>query len=147
MAREVTVERKNQGLETLTVWQKAVDYAVDVCQNVIPHFPPDEKWALASQLRRSVQSIPANIAEGYGRYNFQETIHFCYIARGSMAETKTHLVIAYRMGYIDESIYRKYLEQLIELGKMTHGYITHLREQKALRTIKESPDFEEIYDI
>jgi hypothetical protein len=41
MAREVAVERKNQGLETLTVWQKAVDYAVDVCQNVIPYFPPE----------------------------------------------------------------------------------------------------------
>ena len=64
-----------------------------------------------------------------------------------MAETKTHLVIAYRMGYIDESIYRKYLEQLIELGKMTHGYITHLREQKAPKMIKETPDSDEIYDI
>ena len=141
------VERKNQGLETLAVWQKAVDYAVDVCQNVIPHFPPEEKWALASQLRRSVQSIPANVAEGYGRYNFQETIHFCYIARGSMAETKTHLVIAYRMGYIDESIYQKYLEQLIELGKMTHGYITHLRNQKANGSIREKTSVEETYEL
>jgi four helix bundle protein len=147
MEREVAVEMKNQGLETLAVWQKAVDYAVDVCQNVIPLFPPEEKWSLASQLRRSVQSIPANVAEGYGRYNFQETIHYCYIARGSMAETKTHLVIAYRMGYIDESTYRKYLEQLIELGKMTHGYITHLREQKEHKMMKETPDSDEIYDI
>ena len=141
------VERKNQGLETLAMWQKAVDYAVDVCQNVIPHFPPEEKWALASQLRRSVQSIPANVAEGYGRYNFQETIYFCYIARGSMAETKTHLVIAYRMGYIDESIYQKYLEQLIELGKMTHGYITHLRNQKANGSIREKTSVEETYEL
>ena len=147
MESEVVVERKNQGLETLAVWQKAVDYAVDVCQNVIPHFPPEEKWALASQLRRSVQSIPANVAEGYGRYNFQETIHFCYIARGSMAETKTHLVIAYRMGYIDESIYQKYLEQLIELGKMTHGYITHLRNQKANGSIREKTSVEETYEL
>lgn len=147
MEREVPVERNNQGLETLVVWQKAVDYAVDVCQNVIPNFPSEEKWALASQLRRSVQSIPANVAEGYGRYNFQESIHFYYIARGSMAETKTHLVIAYRMGYIDESIYRKYLEQLIELGKMLHGYINHLRGQKAPKVMKETQDSDEIYGI
>jgi four helix bundle protein len=55
-----------------------------------------------------------------------------------MAETKTHLVIAFRLGYIDESIYRKYIEQLIELGKMTHGYITHLREQKEIKKIRET---------
>ena len=67
---------KEKGLENLLIWKKTVDYAVDVCQNLIPLFPDEEKWALASQLRRSVQSIPANIAEGYGRFNFQETIHF-----------------------------------------------------------------------
>ena len=147
MKREIRMAEESKGLESLVIWRKAVDYAVDVCQNVIPHFPPEEKWALASQLRRSVQSIPANVAEGYGRYNFQETIHFCYIARGSMAETKTHLVFAYRMGYIQEAIYRKYLEQLIELSKMTHGYITHLREQKVPKMIKETPDSDEFYDI
>ena len=141
------MQTKSFGLESLEIWRRAVDYAVDVCKNVIPLFPSDEKWALASQLRRSVQSIPANIAEGYGRYNFQETIHFCYIARGSMAETKTHLVFAHRMDYIDEKIYRKYHDQLVELGKMTHGYITHLREQKTLNTIKETPDPDEFYEI
>ena len=141
------MQRNNVGLESLEIWRKAVDYAVDVCKNVIPYFPSEEKWALASQLRKSVQSIPANIAEGYGRFNFQETIHFCYIARGSMAETKTHLVIAHRMDYIDESTYLKYLDQLAELGKMTHGYIKHLQEQKALKKVKETPGSDEVYDI
>ena len=138
-------ERK--GLESLEIWRKAVDYAVDTCQNLIPLFPPEEKWALASQLRRSVQSIPANIAEGYGRYNFQETIHFCYIARGSMAETKTHLEFAYRMGYIQEAIYRKYLDQLVDLGKMIHGYIAHLRKQKAIHAVREISETDETYEI
>ena len=141
------MQTKSVGLESLEIWQRAVDYAVDVCKNVIPLFPSEEKWALASQLRKSVQSIPANIAEGYGRYNFQETIHFCYIARGSMAETKTHLVIAHRLDYIDVTICRKYLDQLVELGKMTNGYITHLRGQKALNAIKETPGLDEIYEI
>ena len=138
---------KNQGLESLEIWRKAVDFAVDICQNVIPLFPQEEKWALASQLRRAVQSIPANIAEGYGRYNFQESIHFCYIARGSMAETKTYLVLAFRLGYIQESTYNKYLNQLNELGMMTHGYITHLRKEKARNVLKESVDAEVAYDI
>lgn len=138
---------RNQGLESLEIWRKAVDYAVDICQNVIPLFPQEEKWALASQLRRAVQSIPANIAEGYGRYNFQETIHFCYIARGSMAETKTYLILAFRLGYIQESTYNKYLNQLNELGMMTHGYITRLRKEKARNVLKESADAEVAYDI
>ena len=138
---------KNQGLEILEIWQRAVDYAVEICQNVIPLLPQEEKWALASQLRRSVQSIPANIAEGYGRYQFQERIHFYYIARGSMAETKTHLVLAFRLGYLHKEIYQRSLDELTDLGKMTNGYIAHLRKQKAINAIKETPEFDETYEI
>ena len=134
-----------QGLETLAIWQKAMDYAVDVCQNIVPLLPQEEKWALSSQLRRAVQSIPANIAEGYVRYNYQETIHFCYIARGSMAETKTHLVLIQRLGYADSDTVQRYLDQLTELGKMLHGYISHLRKQKML--VKEQPEPEDAYQV
>jgi len=93
---------EKQGLESLKIWQKSVDFAVDVCRSVLTLFPLEEKWALTSQLRRAVYSISANIAEGYGRFNYQETIHFCYIARGSLAETKSFLVLANRLGYLDE---------------------------------------------
>jgi four helix bundle protein len=129
--------RDNQGLESLVVWQKSVDFAVDVCQEIVPMLPPEEKWALSSQLRRAVQSISANIAEGYGRYNHQETIHYCYIARGSMAENKTHLVLAHRLGYVEDKIHQDYQNRLIELGKMLHGFIKHLRNQKNRNQIKE----------
>ena len=137
----------NQGLETLEIWHKAVDYAVDVCQNVLPFLPKEEKWALNSQLRRAVQSISANIAEGYGRYHFQETIQFCYFARGSMAETKTHLVLASRLGYIDDETHLAYQSRLTELGKMLHGYISHLRNQKNVNSIKEKPELEDTYEV
>jgi len=139
--------KDNQGLESLNVWQKSVDFAVDVCQNMLPLFPPEEKWALSSQLRRAVYSIFANIAEGYGRFNYQETIHFCYIARGSMAETKTFLVLSERLGYIDETLHQTYQSRLIELGKMLHGYINHLRKQKAQTMIKEYPDMDNSFEI
>jgi four helix bundle protein len=141
------MDKEKQGLESLEIWQRAIEYAVNVCQNVIPLFPTEEKWALSSQLRRSVQSIPANIAEGYGRYHYQETIHFFYIARGSMAETKTYLVLAYRLGYLHEINYQNYLDELIELGKMTHGYIAHLRNQKANSSIREKTSAEETYEL
>ena len=139
--------KRKQGLETLEIWQRSMDFAVDVCQHILPLFPPEEKWALNSQLRRAAQSIPANIAEGYGRYNFQETIHFCYIARGSMAETKSHLVLAHRLGYINDSIHNDYQSRLIELGKMLHGFIGHLRKQKNLNSVKEFPNINEFYEV
>jgi four helix bundle protein len=139
------VSQGNRGLETLAVWQKSLDYAVDVCRDVVSQFPSEEKWALASQLRRSVQSIPANIAEGYGRFSYQETIRFCYIARGSMSETKTQLILAHRLGYIGDEAFQCYLSRLTELVKMLHGYISHLRNQKS--QIKEQPNPENIYDI
>ena len=135
-----------QGLETLQVWQKSLDFAVDVCQNVLPLLPSEEKYVLNSQLRRAVYSISANIAEGCGRFNFQESIHFCYIARGSMAETKTFLVLAERLGYIDEELHQTYQTHLMELGKMVHGYIAHLRKQKNQMSIKENTKQDTLYD-
>jgi len=138
---------EKQGLESLIVWQKSLDFAVDVCQNVLPLFPPKEKWALSSQLRRAVYSISANIAEGYGRFNYQETIHFCYIARGSMAETKSFLVLANRLGYMDDELKLTTQSQLTELGKMLHGYIAHLRRLKNQNKIKELPNQEDTYEI
>ena len=51
--------KRKQGLETLEIWQRSMDFAVDVCQHILPFFPPEEKWALNSQLRRAAQSIPA----------------------------------------------------------------------------------------
>ncbi|MDF1520520.1 MAG: four helix bundle protein [Brevefilum sp.] len=138
---------KNQGLETLEIWRRSIDFAVDVCQTIVPLLPPEEKWALGSQLRRSVQSISANIAEGYGRYSYQESIHFCYIARGSMAETKTHMLLAHRLGYVEDQLHQQYQDCLAELGKMLHGYINHLRSQKKKLGIKEDQDLNNNYEV
>ena len=138
---------KNQGLESLMLWQKSVDFAVEICQNILPLFPVEEKYALSSQLRRAVYSISANIAEGYGRFNYQESIHFCYIARGSMAESKSFLALAERLEYIDHEQYEAFQSRLTELLKMLHGYINHLRKQKNQPKISESPDLDHTYEI
>jgi len=68
--------------------------------NLARNFPPEEKCVLSSQLRRAAISITANIAEGFGRYYYQENIQFCRIARGSVFEVRDHLITAQDQGYL-----------------------------------------------
>ena len=75
-----------KGLERLETWKKSRDFALSVYKEVLPLLPLEEKWGLNQQIRRSAQSVPANIAEGYGRYYYQENVRFCYVARGSLEE-------------------------------------------------------------
>ncbi|MEW6092532.1 MAG: four helix bundle protein [Chloroflexota bacterium] len=120
----------DKGLETLQIWQRSLEFARLVCKEIIPQLPAQEKWALADQLRRSVQSFPANIAEGYGRYYFQEGVRFCYIARGSLEETFSHLTLAHRLQYISESAYKNLIEEIQELRRMLNGYLAFLKASK-----------------
>ena len=120
----------DKGLETLQVWQKALTFTVKVCRQVLPLLPSQEKWSLVDQLRRSVQSIPANIAEGYGRFYYQESIRFCYIARGSLEETFSHVTLAHRMGYLDDEMFLNLTCEIQEIRRMLNGYISFLKQSK-----------------
>jgi four helix bundle protein len=121
---------QDKGLETLQVWQKALTFAEKVCRHVLPAFPSHEKWSLATQLRRSVQSIPANIAESYGRFYYQEGIRFCYIARGSLEETFSHLSLAQRMSYLNDETFQNLASDIQEIRRMLNGYIAFLKASK-----------------
>ena len=119
-----------QGLETLEAWKRAKDFAVKVCKEILPLLPAEEKWSLSQQIRRAVQSVPANIAEGHGRFYFQETVRFCYIARGSLSETYTHITVAYELGYIPQKIYAELRKQVEDLIRIINGYIAYLKRAK-----------------
>ena len=80
-----------QSLKKLQVWVRAKDFGLKIYKEVLPLLPPDEKWNLSQQLRRSSLSISANIAEGHGRFYYQDNVRFCYNARGSLEETLNHL--------------------------------------------------------
>lgn len=123
-------EGSEKGLGSLKLWQRAVEFAEHIYKMVLPALPADEKWCLTQQLRRSAQSVPANIAEEYGRFYYQEGIRFCYIARGSLEETYSHLFLAYRLGYLSEETYQKSLNKINELRRMTSGYIAFLKQSK-----------------
>lgn len=118
------------GLEKLDVWCKAQDFAVRVHKEVLPLMPSDEKWALASQIRRASQSIPANIAEGHGRFYFQDNVRFCYIARGSLEETLSHINYAFKVAYLTDTLYKNMVADGENLNRLINGYIGFLKKSK-----------------
>jgi len=119
-----------KGFEGLVVWQKAHQLMLDVYRRLVPVLPPEEKWDLGSQIRRSSKSIGANIAEGYGRYYYMDNVRFCYNARGSLDETTNHLRDAHDLGYCLTSLYRELRAQAAEVRKLLNGYISWLKTQK-----------------
>ena len=102
-------EEKNKGftkLEELVAWQKAKNLAIDIYKITNePLFSKD--FGLKDQIRRAAVSVPSNIAEGYGRGGTNEFKNFLSIAKGSLYEVKTQLIIAYELGLVDSIIKEK----------------------------------------
>lgn len=113
----------------LDVWQKAMDLVVD-CYNVANQFPKTEVYGLTSQLQRAAVSVPANIAEGRGRSHTKEFLNHLSIAYGSLMEVETHLQIAARLRYIDESLLERLLGKSGEIGRMLNGLIQSLNRKQ-----------------
>lgn len=120
-----------QSFTDLEVWKKARLLRKSI-SNLTDKFPVDEKFKLTDQIKRSSRSITANIAEGYGRFHYQENIQFCRVARGSLTETLDHLIVAYDEGYIDEHTLKEFESQLTEVKKILNGYIKYLAKAKQL---------------
>jgi four helix bundle protein len=116
-------------LERLDVWRKAKDFAKEV-YSTLGGLPAEEKWGLNSQLRKAAQSVPANIAEGVGRFYYQETISFCYIARGSLEETISHLILTHELGYLSEDRFKKMMQDSDALLQLINGYIAYLKRTR-----------------
>ncbi|GMV88052.1 MAG: hypothetical protein AMXMBFR81_09830 [Chthonomonas sp.] len=89
---------RESGFRGLVVWQMAMGIAADACL-YCQGLPQIEQFALGQQIRRCAGSIPANIAEGYGRDSSKSYIQFLRVAKGSLNELETHLLLAERIGY------------------------------------------------
>ena len=109
----------------LIVWQKAMDLVYLVYQ-ATKSFPKEELYGLTNQIRRAVVSVPSNIAEGQARKSTAEFRNFLYIARGSMAETETQLIIAARLNYIQEPQVQEIMAVHNEVSKMLSALTTKL---------------------
>ena len=110
----------------LRVWQEGLSLAV-TCYELTKPFPKDELFGMTSQIRRAASSVPANIAEGYGRDNKGDYIQFLRISQGSLKEVETHLILCTRVGLLTESEAQSTLEQCDRLGKMLHRLIRSLQ--------------------
>jgi four helix bundle protein len=106
----------------LIVWQKSMDLAV-AAYRLTASFPADERYGLTSQVRRSCASIPANIAEGYGRESAGAYAQQLRIAQSSLKEFETHVELAHRIGMVDESTLSSVLKSSEEIGKMLRSLI------------------------
>ena len=106
----------------LIIYQLAVDLA-DWIYELTARFPEDERYNLTSQLRRSSTSVYSNIAEGFGRYHYKENKQFCRIARGSLYETKAHMIFAKRRNYINQEVLDEYLKRHTTLAIKLNNYI------------------------
>jgi four helix bundle protein len=109
----------------LIVWQKAIDLVLHIYE-VTKSFPKEEQFALTSQIRRAVVSVPSNIAEGQARKSPAQFRNYLLIARGSLAEVETQLIIAERLNYINETQVIKIMAIHAEVSKMLSALITKL---------------------
>ena len=116
---------KIQSYKDLIVWQRAMQLVKET-YSVTRKFPKEELYGLTNQLRRAAVSVPSNIAEGQARQGTAEFRNFLSIARGSLAEVETQLLIARDLNYLSESEMTEILSTHTEVGKMLNGLINKL---------------------
>ncbi len=118
-----------KSFEELKCWQEAVVLRKDL-NAFINNLPKQEEYRLKDQLIRCLRSITNNIAEGYGRFNYQENIQFCRISRGSLYEVIDHLLIAIEEKYLEENDFELYKIKINKCLALSNGYINYLKKAK-----------------
>ncbi len=112
----------------IEAWKLARELRIAV-YGVIKILPSEEKYHLVAQMRRAAISCTANIAEGYGRFHYQENIQFCRISRGSMYEIQDHLITCMDNGYVSKEVYDKIWGLSMNSIKVLDGYIRYLNKK------------------
>jgi four helix bundle protein len=115
--------------QDLVAWQKAMN-VVERVYLVTDSFPQREIYGLTSQMRRAAVSVPSNIAEGQAHYTNPEFCRFLRLARGSLAELETQLMIAERLRYAEAAEAKCLLSQVDEVSRIISGLISSLQVDK-----------------
>jgi len=114
----------------LRAWQEAISLVRDVYA-ATQQFPADERFGLTAQLRRAAVSVPSNIAEGAARESAKEFAQFLVMARGSLSELETQLILARDLGYLAEDGYRQLTEKVETTFALIGGLLRSLRQKAA----------------
>ena len=112
--------------EDMPVWQKAMELSQKVF-SLTEDLPRKEDYGLTSQVRRSALSVPGNLAEGFGRQHTKDKLNFYYASRGSLAETKSHLIYGQKVGYFRQSECLLAMKLTDEIWKEINALIRSLR--------------------
>lgn len=132
--------KEYSGFEEMPLWQQAHALALRV-HEVSAAFPRQEDYGLTSQLRRAAVSISANVAEAYGRYHYRDKLNFYYHCRGSTCETKSHLLYARDVGYLDSTAFTRLVQELDIILKQLNAVIATIRRHLTNEGLKtENPE-------
>ena len=118
-----------KSFENLDCWIKARELRKKI-SDLTKTFPKEEKYRIVDQITRCSRSVTNNIAEGYGRYHYQENIQFCRQSRGSLHELKDHLIICLDENLIDQKTFLEIGLLISECLALLNGYINFLIRQK-----------------
>jgi four helix bundle protein len=118
-----------RSFEELNCWKEAVLLRKEL-KPLIDSLPKAEEYRLKDQLIRCLRSVTNDIAEGYGRFNYQENIQFCRISRGSLYEVMDHLIIATEENHITPEELSGRKEQINKCLAILNGYINYLKKAK-----------------
>ncbi len=110
---------KIRSFKDLNTWKKSHELVLEI-YGITKNFPDEEKFCLASQIRRSAISISANIAEGYMKSR-KDFIRYLDISRGSLEETKQHLILSNDLGYLQNKQFEQLFDLAEDVGKMIYG--------------------------
>jgi len=121
----VEEDKKMRNFKELKVWEKSHQFVIEVYHKT-KGFPPEERFGLMSQLRRSAASVPANIAEGCGRGGDRELARFLSIAAGSASEAEYHLLLSCDLGFLERSVYIEQDRKINEIKRMLNSFIQKL---------------------
>ena len=127
-------ERAVRTFEDLEVWKVCRELRKQL-SDAAKSFPNDERYRLADQLIRAARSVTANIAEGYGRFHYQENIQFVRQARGSLFEMIDHLTVAYDTGYVDAEVFQKFRSECLRAISLVNGFIRYLAKARAVDSV------------
>ena len=124
---DMNVDRNDKGFRKLLVWQKAHELVL-LIYKLTEKFPKGEMFALTSQIRRAVVSIPANIAEGQGAGTKPQFVRYLEIAKGSLSEVEYYLVLAKDLRYISDEKYKEAESLRSEIGFLLYRLIAAMKK-------------------